>query len=163
MLNAIGYLGARAMRIGHSGILAILALALPALAHAENTKQGDIEIVSPWSRSTPEGAHIGVAYFILKNDGKEADTLTALESGVSERAETHEHINDNGVMRMRAVNGGVAIPPGGMVAFKPGGYHVMLLGLKQKLNEGGSFPLKLTFAKAGAVTVDVKVQNTPPQ
>jgi copper(I)-binding protein len=163
MVKPIRHVEARAMHFRHLGILALFAFALPGLAHAENYKQGNIEVESPWSRSTPEGAHIGAAYFTLKNNGKEADTLTALQSEAAERAEIHEHINDNGVMKMRAVKGGVAIPPGGTVTFKPGGYHVMLMGLKQKLNEGASFPLKLTFAKAGDVTVEVKVQNTPPQ
>ena len=61
-------------------------------------------------------------------------------------------------MKMRQV-AGVNVPAGGMVLLKPGGYHVMLVKLKQPLKEGGSFPLTLHFAKAGMVTVKVEING----
>lgn len=63
-------------------------------------------------------------------------------------------------MKMRPVEGGVDLAPGTTVEFKPGGYHIMLLDLKHKLNEGQRFPLTLTFAKAGTVKIDVLVERT---
>ena len=61
-------------------------------------------------------------------------------------------------MRMRAVEN-IPVPANGQTALEPGGYHIMLIGLKQALKEGGSFPLTLTFEKAGSVTVQVPVQK----
>lgn len=77
----------------------------------------------------------------------------------AERAEVHTHVNDNGVMRMRKVEGGVAVAPGQTVKFAPGSYHIMLLGLKQPLKAGDRFPLTLSFEKAGQVEVQVVVQD----
>jgi len=66
------------------------------------------------------------------------------------------------VMRMREVNGGVALAAGSQVKFMPGGYHIMLMGLKQPLKAGDRFPLTLKFAKAGSVTVEVLVEKDAP-
>ena len=63
---------------------------------------------------------------------------------------------DNGVMKMRELTDGLAIPAGGTVALKPGSYHVMLIGLKKPLAAGDLFPLTLNFEKAGNVSVTVR-------
>ena len=60
-------------------------------------------------------------------------------------------------MHMSQVKGGIAIPSNGMVELKPGGYHVMLMGLKAPLKKGGKFMLKLTFKKAGQKTIHVPI------
>jgi periplasmic copper chaperone A len=70
-------------------------------------------------------------------------------------------LDASGVMHMQPVEGGLTIPAGGTVELKPGGYHLMLMGLKQKLDEGGQIPLKLTFARAGSVDVQVKIEKKP--
>ncbi len=64
----------------------------------------------------------------------------------------------NGVMQMRQLANGLPIPAGGSVALKPGGYHVMLIGLKKPLKAGDTFPLMLTFEKAGNISITVSVQ-----
>jgi copper(I)-binding protein len=65
-------------------------------------------------------------------------------------------------MKMRMLMNGAEIPAGGVLEFKPGGSHVMLVGLKQTLSEGQKIPITLTFAKAGAIKVDAKVEKQPP-
>jgi copper(I)-binding protein len=131
-------------------------------AQAEEFKAGDITIEHPWARPTAGPNMMGAAYLTLKNGGTEADTLKSASSPDASMVEVHEHIHDaNGVMRMRAVEGGVAIPAGGAVAFGPGGYHLMLMGLKHNLEEGQSMPLKLSFAHAGDVEIQVKVEKKP--
>jgi copper(I)-binding protein len=146
------------------GTIFLLAasLTLPLTAHAADYRQGNIEIGQPWARATPEGAGKGAAYLLLKNHGMDPDTLIAAQSQIADRLELHEHIQEGGVMKMRKVSGGIAIPPGGTVQFKPGGYHIMLLGLKQRLQEGQQIPIKLTFAKAGELTVNAQVEKTEP-
>jgi hypothetical protein len=63
-------------------------------------------------------------------------------------------------MKMRAVTNGVEIQPGAAADFKPGGSHIMLFGLKKRLEEGQTVPLTLTFAKAGSMSVEVKIEKS---
>ncbi len=128
-----------------------------ALAH--EFKLGDIEIDHPWSRATPPGAKVAGGYFTITNNGGEADRLVSVTSDISDKAEVHEMTVKDGVMTMRPVEGGVEIPAGGKVELKPGGYHLMLMGLKQPAKEGESFPATLTFEKAGSVTVEFQVEG----
>ena len=65
----------------------------------------------------------------------------------------------DGIMKMRPVEGGIAVPAEGMAELKPGGLHVMLLGLAAPLAEGATIPVTLTFEKAGAITVEVPVMK----
>lgn len=117
---------------------------------------GGIKVEDAWARATPGLAKNGGAYFVAKNSGKEGDRIVGVSSGVSARTELHTHLNDNGVMRMRQVDG-VDVPAGGEVAFKPGGYHIMFIGLHKPLKKGQRFPVTLMFEKAGKQTVDVNV------
>ncbi|OBU87797.1 copper chaperone PCu(A)C [Chromobacterium subtsugae] len=138
---------------------ALFGLCLSGLAAAHSFQLGDIHIGHPWSRAMPATSPTGGVYLSLKNQGKTEDKLVSASTPRAEAAELHTHVNDNGVMRMRKVEGGVAIAPGQTVKFAPGSYHVMLMGLKQPLNKGDHFPLTLKFEKAGSVTVDVVVQD----
>ncbi len=81
------------------------------------------------------------------------------KTSVAKAAELHEHVMKGDVMEMRKVQGGVAVAKGATVKFAPGGLHVMLFGLMQKLEAGQSFPMTLTFEKAGDVPVEVKVET----
>jgi copper(I)-binding protein len=89
--------------------------------------------------------------------GDQPDRLVSVSTPAADKAELHETISDKGVMKMRPVQG-VPIPAGAMVTFSPGGYHVMLMGLKKPLVAGQSFPLTLTFEHAAPMTVDVQVR-----
>jgi periplasmic copper chaperone A len=131
-------------------------------AGAHEFRSGALTAGHPWSRPTAGPNKLGAAYLTLKNAGPDADTLQSVSSPDAEKAEIHEHTLDaSGVMRMRPVEGGVKIPAGGTVEFKPGGYHVMLFGLKHNLEEGQKIPLKLHFMQAGDLDVEVKVEKTP--
>src|SRR3546814_16027425 len=79
---------------------------------------------------------------LLKNSGKADDKLIKAASPVAEQVEIHEHVMDGNAMRMRPVDG-VPLPAGGMAELQPGGYHVMLIGLKHPLKRGENFPLPL--------------------
>jgi len=83
-------------------------------------------------------------------------TSAVASTPVAATAEVHETTNDNGVMRMRPVPT-LALEPGKSVTLTPGGYHLMLMGLKHPLKQGDSFPLTLTFAHAAPVTVQVSI------
>jgi periplasmic copper chaperone A len=110
-----------------------------------------------WARASAGAATTGAAYVTLMG-GTQPDSLVGASTPVAAKAEPHATINDNGVMKMRPA-GAVPIPAHQMVTFAPGGTHIMLMGLKQPLAAGQSFPLTLTFAHAAPVTVDVKVRG----
>ncbi len=130
-------------------------------AQAHEYKLGDVTIEHPWARPTAGDTGLGAAYFVLKNGGEQPEVLKSVSSPDADIAQIHEHIHEaNGVMKMRPAEG-VTIPPGGTVAFEPGGYHVMLIGLKHNLEEGHGIPLKLTFEHAGSVDVEVKIEKKP--
>ena len=86
------------------------------------------------------------------------DRLTGASSDVADKLQIHEMKVENGVMQMREVSDGLSIPAGGSVVFKPGSYHMMLIGLKKPLTAGEKIPLTLTFERAGNISVTVPVQ-----
>jgi periplasmic copper chaperone A len=111
-----------------------------------------------WARATPGAASTGAAYFRIESPID--DRLIGLATPVAGKAELHTHVEVNGAMQMRAVEDGLAVPARQAVELKPGGpLHVMLIDLHQKLKAGDSFPLTLTFAKAGPRVVTVKVER----
>ena len=118
----------------------------------------NIEVIEPWARAAPpmtEGAGASfnsAAYLLLRNTGATADRLLGGEASAAAAVELHESRLEDGVMRMRRVEG-VEIPPGGEVALSPGGYHFMLLGLKQPLTEGDTLFLSLDFEHSGRLDV----------
>jgi periplasmic copper chaperone A len=145
-------------------ILLLAALLLPAcFANADDYKAGDLQIAHPWSMELPPNAPTVAAYFVIHNDGKTADRLLSVDSPVAGKAELHEHLMQDGLMKMQLVPA-VVVPAGGEVKFAPMGYHVMLLELKDKsrLVDGQRFPLTLHFEKSGEVTVEVPVQKQAP-
>lgn len=136
---------------------AVLVAFAAAAAAAHDYKAGAIEIDHPYARSTAAGQLNGGGYMKLVNGGSAADRLVSVSAGVARSVELHEMTMDGNVMRMRQVDG-IALQPGQAVELKPGGYHVMFVGLKAPLKAGDTFPMTLKFEKAGEVRVDVKIE-----
>ncbi len=138
--------------------LALVALSLFSLfSQAHSFKLGAIDIGHPWARPTASGQMAGGAYLKLTNAGA-ADRLVFASSEVAASVELHSMTMDGNVMRMRQVDA-IDLRAGQTVELKPGGFHIMLMGLKAPLKEGSNFPLKLKFEKAGEVTVMVNVEQ----
>lgn len=131
-------------------------LSQPLLAH--DYKLGDLHIDHPWSRAMPAVATTGAAYLVIRNSGENTDTLLSASTPAAGKTELHEHVHEDGLMKMRELPQ-VEIAAGEQVEFKPGGYHVMMFNLKQPLDAGTKFPLTLTFAIAGEIEVDVHVED----
>lgn len=141
--------------------LLLLAL-LPWLA-ACGPKAPQIVIENPWARSSPRMAETGVVYMVIRNKGNAPDVLIDASTDVAEAAELHQSIMENGVMKMQPVPGQrLEIPAKGAVELKPGGYHLMLLKLKQPLQEGQTITVTLRFEKSGEITVQVPVRRMGP-
>lgn len=118
--------------------------------------QSSIHVEQGWARPTIGPVSTGAAYFTLTTTGK-PDRLVGMATPVAASATLHETINDNGVMKMRPV-AGLPLTPGKPVTLSPGGYHVMLMGLKGPLKAGDQFPLTLTFQHAAPITVTIQVR-----
>ncbi len=137
-------------------LLLAVAFTLASPALALDYTQGGIQIMGPWSRPLPAVSPNGAAYMTLVNDGDAPDRLLTLSTPVARKSEIHSHTLEGGMMRMRPLKD-LDIVPGDPAILQPGGMHVMLIGLKEPLVEGKSFPLILNFERAGTVEVTVTI------
>jgi copper(I)-binding protein len=136
-----------------------IALAwLPVAAPAHEYQLKSLTIDHPFTRATPPGAKSGGAFFVVQNASATPDKLIGAASPAAGSAEIHQMTMDGGVMKMHVV-AAVDIPSGGKLELKPGGYHVMMLGLKQPLKAGDKVPMTLTFQNAGSILVSVDVET----
>lgn len=127
-------------------------------AVARSYRAGPLSIQHPWSRETAVGQAVGGGFLTISNSGPSEDRLLSCTTPVAGEVQLHTMTMDGGVMRMRQVTGGIAIPVRGSVELKPGGYHIMFMGLKRQLRQGERFPVTLRFQRAGSVTVQFAVQ-----
>jgi periplasmic copper chaperone A len=135
----------------------LIALAASlAIASAALAQPTQLEVNNAWAGATPGKAENGAAYLTIQSPT--ADRLVSLSSPVAKKAELHSMSMQGAVMKMRPIDG-LDVPAGQPVALKPGGEHIMLMGLNQQLHEGQSFPLTLDFEKAGPRTVTVTVEK----
>ena len=139
-------------------IATALTVASLSPAFAQTTSAAPIMVENAWARATPGNIKTGGAYMTLKDMGTSPDQLVGVSTPVADKAELHIMTEDNGVMKMRPV-AAIPVEPGKPTELKPGGYHVMLMGLKNPLKEGDSFPMTLKFEKAGTIQVTVKVEK----
>lgn len=145
------------LRSTFAALAAALSLAFPALAdeHPDGMHVHDV-----YARSMGGLGASGAVFFMIHNNSETDDRLIAARADVAERVELHTHIEDaNGVMQMREIEGGIAVPAGAMHELARGGDHVMLLGLTRELADGDRFPLTLVFETAGELTVEAVIDN----
>ena len=126
------------------------------IAGSAAAQTGAVEVEDAWARATPGKAENGAAYLTIVSPG--ADRLVSLSTPVAKKAGLHTMTTEGGVMKMRPLDG-LDVPAGQPVTLKPGGAHIMLTGLNQPLQAGQSFPLTLSFEKAGQREVTVAVEK----
>jgi len=150
-----------AWKILSCGVTAGLALTLAQIsadpAQAADYNVGSIRITAPWARATPKGASSGAAYMTITNNSQTPDRVTCVSSDASAECQIHTMTMDNGVMKMRPVEDGLEIKPGETVTLKPSSLHVMLMDIKQPLEQGKTVEATLRFEKAGTVKVEFPV------
>ncbi|AOO80453.1 hypothetical protein BHK69_08245 [Bosea vaviloviae] len=140
--------------------LAAIALTVSsAAAFAHEYKAGPLKIGHPWSRATPAGAKVGGGYLSIENTGATPDRLVSISVPFADSVEMHEMAVVDGIMTMRPLENGLAIASGAKIEFKPGGYHIMFMDLKQPLKQDEMLKGTLTFEKAGTVEVAFKVET----
>ncbi len=137
-------------------LAAVTTLTLAPLkdANAADYKVGMIMVKEPWARGTPKS---GGAFMMIHNMGGQ-DRLVGVKGDVANKIQLHQTVMEGGMMKMKHVHG-IDVPAKGMATLQPGGYHVMMMGLKKPLMVGHSFPLTLVFEKAGELKIDVEVRK----
>ena len=136
--------------------IALFALAAPVLAHSFTI--GKIAIGHPWTRETAATQTVGGGFQNIRNNGKASDRLVSATSPFATEVQIHRMSMDGAVMKMRQIKEGVTIPAGQTVELKPGGLHLMFIGLKKPFKQGAKIPATLKFARAGSVQVTFAVQ-----
>jgi copper(I)-binding protein len=126
------------------------------MASAALAQPAQLEVNNAWARATAGKADTGVAYVTIQSPT--ADRLVAASTPAAKKAELHTMSMQGMVMKMRPI-AGLDIPAGQPVTLKPGGEHIMLMGLNKPLRAGETFPLTLDFEKAGPRTVNVTVEK----
>jgi copper(I)-binding protein len=119
-------------------------------------QSGSVQVKDAWARATPGKAQTGAAYFTVES--ATPDRLVAVSTPAADKAELHNMTTEGGVMKMRPL-AGIDLPAGQAVTLKPGGTHVMLMGLKAPLQAGQSVPMTLTFEKSGKREITVTVET----
>ncbi len=147
------------MKRGLAGpFLLAAAMAILAGCAAQGQPQGLI-IKDAWVRPSPVEAGNGAAYLTIENHTGQDDALLAAASDIADAVEIHESMAMEGeMMGMRPVER-IDVPAGSSVVLEPGGFHVMLIGLRQELREGDTVTLRLTFANAGEITIEAPVKE----
>jgi copper(I)-binding protein len=141
----------------------VVLLGLVVMMAACGASGPEIRVEEVWSRPAAtmgggEAGGNGAVFMRLVNRGREADRLIGAQTDVAEVVELHESTMEGDVMKMQPVEGGIEVPAKGDVELKPGGLHVMLIGLKQNLQEGDRFSVTLEFEKSGTQTVEAEVR-----
>lgn len=164
------------LRLIAAACVALSALAAPAFAADEECLEGpvfdvagcvdldtviaeDLQLSGAWVRAMQPGQKVAAAYLSILNRGETADRLIGATALASRRVEMHEMTIEDGVMKMRPVEGGIEIGPGERVEFKPGGLHFMLKGIDEALAAEDEIELTLEFEKAGSVVLQFPVRE----
>jgi copper(I)-binding protein len=145
------------LRFRHAALLLTVAMTLPASMTAL-AAETDIAVSDAYVRMAPPGTPTTGAFMTIKNLGSADRKLLKADSPAAKTVELHNHINDNGVMKMRPVKE-IDIKSQGQAELKPGSYHVMLIDLKQTLNENETIPLTLTFDDGSTKKIDAPVRK----
>ena len=118
--------------------------------------QADVEISDARVRAVPPGQKMTGAFMDIKNSGSDLQIISA-ESSISKVVELHTHIKDGEVMRMRKVPT-IDLPANSTTHLKPGGLHVMFIGLKETLNVDQKIDLTLNFSDGSSQALEVPVK-----
>jgi len=116
-----------------------------------------IEVSDVWARSSTQGANSAI-YFTIQNNNADMDELIGVVSDVADAVEVHESKMEDGVMKMTHMES-VALEPSAKVEFMPGGYHVMLIGLRHDLMAGDEIEVTLQFKNSPDITVKAMVKD----
>jgi periplasmic copper chaperone A len=140
------------------GMKTAAVFACAALAFATFTAAAQVRVEGAWARPTVPGQQGGGGYLTLTSAA--ADRLLGGSTPVAQRVELHTMSMKGDVMEMRQIDA-IELPAGRKVELKPGGLHVMFIGITQPLKQGSKVPVTLRFEKAGEMKVEFEVTHRP--
>lgn len=120
-----------------------------------------ITVTGQWARTSPMATDMGAAYMTIEASAFDELIGASVDMSVAMMTEVHETVTVDGSSKMQEVER-IEVSPGSPIEMKPGGYHVMLMGLTEPLVTGETVTVTLKFSKAGDVTVEVPVQEEAP-
>lgn len=129
----------------------IVAAALLAFLGSTPTTAHDVAVNQAWSRATPKGAMVAGGYLTIENHGAQPDRLLSASSPAAAKLEIHQVTMQDGIMTMRPLDDGLAIPADATVTLAPGGDHIMFVGLTAPFEEGQRIAVSLNFAHSGKI------------
>jgi len=140
--------------------LRILTTAAISLLVSLGTAQAqDIQIEHQYARAASAIAKSGASFMHIMNNGEVDDTLIAVRTDVAKMPELHTHIMEDGVAKMREVEGGFFIEAGNAIILERGGLHIMMMGLTRPFIQDEVITLTLIFENAGEITIEVPIDN----
>jgi copper(I)-binding protein len=145
------------MRILFPMLLAIALTTAALISFTWNARGAPpgIVLTKAWARATPPGATTGAVYLSLENQGSTPDRIVTITSPAAGSAMMHETVEEGGISQMRMIDGN--IPAGSTLEMKPGGVHIMLMGLTAPLKKGETISLTLDFETGDDLTVEAKI------
>lgn len=120
-----------------------------------------ITVSGQWARTSPMATDMGAAYMTIEASALDELIGASVDMSVAMMTEVHETVTVDGASKMQEVSR-IEVSPGNPIEMKPGGYHVMLMGLVEPLATGSTITVTLKFSKAGEVSVEVPVQEEAP-
>lgn len=140
-----------------SVIMSLMLLVLTGQAWAQSAADS-VKVDDPYVRAVPPGQPNSASFMTLQNSSGSDHALVGAESPVAKVVELHTHIEMDGMLSMRPVER-IELPAGESVELRPGGLHVMLLGLQQKLNPGDKVPVRLLFEDGSGLDLSAEVRK----
>jgi hypothetical protein len=137
------------------GVCGIATLATPTAAAPVPTT---FAVTDAYALAVPLGQPNSAVFLTLTNDSTQSRALVAGTSPIAEVVEIHKHIHEGGMMRMRPVSR-IEVPAQSAVRLQPGGFHIMLIGLKGDLVPGDQVELTLIFDDGTRFRVDAPVRK----
>ena len=142
-----------------SSVAIAMGVLLANAAVAQNAPNSGLTFDAPWVRASAPGQKNGAGYVQIQNKGGQTDRLISATTANVGRVELHTIINENGVAKMRQVQG-IDVAAGAGATLAPGGFHIMFMGLNAPFKVGEVVPVTLRFEKAGEVKVDFEIKPT---
>lgn len=124
---------------------------------------GKLEVMHPWARPTAPVVKTGAVYLVINNPTQQTQRLLSarVPQSVAEQAQIHQTLHTENMVKMREAHQGLLLQTNGLTELKPGGTHIMLVGLQNPLIKGAKFPMQLQFENSPEVTVEVWVEDAP--
>lgn len=138
-------------------LLALLALSV-ALPSSASAQSATVVASEAWMREAPPNRNESAIFVVLENTGAEARSVVSASTSIAEKTELHNMTMDGGMMKMTPVKA-IELKPKAKTELKPGSYHVMVFGLKEKPAAGATVPLTLTLDNGQTLSVNATVRK----